>query len=158
MQPLAACRVRRCTCTGTGRRCHSSSLKTNSNVSLTVADVGGVVPLTRLLRDGSPAGQQQAACALAEVGLVPANRDIIAEAGGIQALVSLLTSTVVGTPETAARALANLARDELYTPDDGGAPPDPVDGETEQMSRQSISPASLRSEAPPNPQGRGVKP
>ena len=105
----------------------SRLLKSNASVSTTVADVGGVVPLVRLLRDGSPAGQQQAACAVAEVGLVPENRDVIAEAGGIMALVSLLSSSVVGTPETAARALANLARDGLITPDDGGAPPDDED-------------------------------
>ena len=39
----------------------------NSGVSTMVAEMGGVPPLVRLLRDGSPAGQQQAACATAEV-------------------------------------------------------------------------------------------
>lgn len=93
-----------------------------------------MLPLVRLLRDGSPAGQQQAACAIAEVGNIPANRDAIAEAGGIDKLVALLTSTVVGTPETAARALANLARDDVVTPDDGGAPPDVEAGSTEEKA------------------------
>ena len=74
-----------------------------------------------LLRDGSPARQQQAVCAIAEVGLLPENRPLIAEANGIPSLSALLTSGVVGTPETAARAIyvANLARDGLLTPDDG---------------------------------------
>ena len=84
--------------------------------------VGGIVPLVQLLKDGSPAGQQQAVCAIAEVGLLPETRPLISEAGGIPSLSALLTSGVVGTPETAARALANLARDGLVTPDDGGAP------------------------------------
>ena len=65
----------------------------------------------RLLQSGSPPGQQQAACALVEVAVVPRNRGVIAEAGGIDAMVGLLTSSVVGTPETAARALANLAKE-----------------------------------------------
>lgn len=100
----------------------SRLLKSSTSVSLIVAKVGGIVPLVQLLRDGSPAGQQQAVCAIAEVGLVPENRPLISEAGGIPSLASLLTCGVVGTPETAARALANLARDDAETPDDGGAP------------------------------------
>ena len=59
-----------------------------------------------------------------QVGLLPANRDVIAEAEGISSLVAMLASPVVGTPETAARALASLARDRETTPDDGGAPPE----------------------------------
>ena len=105
----------------------SRLLKSNSSVTLTVAEVGGIVPLVNLLRHGSPAGQQQAACAIAEIGLTPANRDLVADAGGINALVALLTSNVVGTPETAGRALAHLSRNESETPDDGGAPPEAVD-------------------------------
>ena len=48
--------------------------ESSTSVSLIVAKVGGIVPLVRLLRDGSPAGQQQAVCAIAEVGLLPENR------------------------------------------------------------------------------------
>ena len=52
-----------------------------------------------LLRDGSPARQQQAVCAIAEVGLLPENRPLVAEANGIPSLSALLTLGVVGTPE-----------------------------------------------------------
>ena len=100
----------------------SRLLKSNPSTSIIVAEVGGIVPLVSLLRTGSPLGQQQAVLAIAEVGLVPKNRPIIAEAGGIQCLGALLTSDVLGTPETAARALAYLARDGVNTPDDGGSP------------------------------------
>ena len=99
----------------------SRLLKCNEKVSLTVAKVGGIVPLVKLLKDGSPTGQQQAVCAIAEVGAMPENRSLIADAGGIPRLAALLTSDVMGTSETAARALAHLARDGFETPDDGGA-------------------------------------
>ena len=88
-----------------------------------LAQVGAITPLVRLVRLGKPAAQQHAACALAEIAVFPEHRDAIAfEAGGIPPLVQLLKSTVVGTPEMAARALAHLARDELVCGDDGGAP------------------------------------
>ena len=77
-----------------------------------IAAEGGISPLVRLLRMGSDTAKQQAAAALAEVSLVSANRDTIAEVGGIPSLVALLSSPVVGTPEIAARGLANLARDD----------------------------------------------
>jgi hypothetical protein len=67
-------------------------------------------------------------CSLWQVGLLPANRNVIAEAEGISSLVAMLASPVVGTPETAARALASLARDHATTPDDGGAPPEAETG------------------------------
>ena len=92
-----------------------------------------------LLRDGSPARQQQAVCAIAEVGLLPENRPLIAEANGIPSLSALLTLGVVGTPETAARALANLARDGLLTPDDGCAG---THGTPLEASRAVAEPAS----------------
>jgi hypothetical protein len=56
-----------------------------------------------------------------QVGLLPANRNVIAEAEGISSLVAMLASPVVSTPETAARALDSLARDHATTPDDGEA-------------------------------------
>jgi hypothetical protein len=62
-----------------------------------------------------------------QVGL-PANRNVFTEAEGISSLVAMLASPVVGTPETAARALASLARDHATTPDDGGAPPEAETG------------------------------
>ena len=81
----------------------------NPTVSVAVAEVGGVMPLVRLLTTGSGAAQQ-AASALAELCLVGKNRDAVANAGGILPLITLLNSRVIGTPETAARALAHLAR------------------------------------------------
>ena len=119
----------------------SRLLKATSTVSLTVAEVGGIVPLVRLLRDGSPAGQQQAAYAIAEVSLTPQNRDLVADAGGIDALVALLTSSVVGTPETAARAISYLARDAYDTPDDGGAPPDAINDNDNPQAQQEAKAA-----------------
>ena len=64
----------------------------NPTVSITIADSGGIVPLVRLIKDGSATSQLQAAAALAEVGLVSANRDVIAKAGGIAPLVAMLSS------------------------------------------------------------------
>ena len=114
----------------------SRLLKCDPMVSLTVAKVGGIVPLVKLLRDGSPTGQQQAVCALAEVGITPANRPLIAEAGGIPRLAALLTSDVMGTSETAARAMSYMARDDLETPDDGGAKNEEDDGTGEETALQ----------------------
>ena len=122
----------------------------NLKVSMTIAESGGIVPLVRLICSGdrlessgqtmlqataalhasahhgaiSPQTMLQATAALAEVSLVPANRELIARAGAIPALVSLLTSAVAGTPETAARALGHLARDgalKLPPSDDAAA-------------------------------------
>ena len=59
----------------------------------------------------------QAAITLCEVGALVKNRR---DAGRIQPLVDPLGSVVVGTQETAARALAKLTRDT----DDNGVPPD----------------------------------
>ena len=89
----------------------------NPAVSVSVAKVGGIVPLVKLLAM-SGAAARQAAAALAELGLVADNRDAIAHAGGVKPLIMLLGSNTFGTPETAARALAHLARAE----DDGVYP------------------------------------
>ena len=88
-----------------------------SGVAIAIASAGGILPLVQLLSSGTPGAQQQAASALAELALVPSNRDLIASAGGIQPLIILLTSATVHTPETAARTLARLA---LEDDDDGG--------------------------------------
>ena len=63
-------------------------LKSSSSIAQEFCgeDGGSVVPLVKLLSTGSAAGQQQAACALAEVALVVDNREPIAAAGGIEAL------------------------------------------------------------------------
>ena len=82
-----------------------------TQVSTMVTEQGGVLALVKLLCNGSPAGQQQATCVIAEIAQSPGSRAAIATAGGIEALVGLLTSNVVGTAEMSARALANLARD-----------------------------------------------
>ena len=79
------------------------------------------MPLVRLIKDGSATSQLQAAAALAEVGLVSANRDVIAKAGGIAPLVAMLSSATPGSAETAARTLANLAR-ENEAPSSSAAP------------------------------------
>ena len=84
----------------------------------------GIGPLVRLLRHGNEAVQQTSAATLAAIALVKVNRDPIARAGAIRPLIKLLSSTTLGTPETAARALAHLARDS----DDLALPE--VDGET----------------------------
>jgi hypothetical protein len=78
----------------------------------------------RLLRHGNEAVQQTSAATLAAIALVKVNRDPIARAGAISPLIKLLSSTTLGTPETAARALAHLARDS-----DDLAHPE-VEGET----------------------------
>lgn len=82
-----------------------------------------VPSLVQLLDAGSPAGQQQAACALGELARIASKRGTLAAAGGIEALIRLLTSPVVGTPEMAARVLSLLARegDEAPPPDEGGS-------------------------------------
>ena len=80
----------------------------NPDVSIEIAEKGGVLPLVKLLAVGSPGAQQQAASVLAELALVGQNRDIIANAGGIEPIIQLLSSTCAGSPETAARVLATL--------------------------------------------------
>ena len=83
----------------------------NPAVSVTVADAGGILPLVNLLGLGGEAAKQ-AAAAIAELSLVAINRVAITSAGGIPPLIQLLSSRVIGTPETAARALAHLARSD----------------------------------------------
>ena len=83
----------------------------NPKVSVAVAEAGGIPPLVLLLKTTNNASQQ-AAAALAELSLVAHNRDPIINAGGVEPLLKLLNNRTVGTPETAARALAHLARSE----------------------------------------------
>ena len=89
----------------------------SAQAAIAVAEAGGISPLVRLLsRAGSEALQQAAAAALAALSLVPSNRDVVANAGGIRPLIALLKSGYVGTAETAARALAHIARDSSAGP------------------------------------------
>ncbi|KOO32569.1 beta-glucan synthesis-associated [Chrysochromulina tobinii] len=67
-----------------------------TQVSTMVTEQGGVLALVKLLCNGSPAGQQQATCVIAEIAQSPGSRAAIATAGGIEALVGLLTSNVEG--------------------------------------------------------------
>ena len=83
----------------------------NPRVSEAIGDVGGIAPLVRLLLHGSSYSQQQAAACLAELALLPDNRDAIASAGGIEPLIRLLDVPTQGTAELAARCIGNLARD-----------------------------------------------
>lgn len=80
----------------------------NAAVATMVAEEGGIMPLVKLLHTESGAATQ-AAATLAELALVAKNRDPIANASGIDPLINLLGSRMVGTPETAARALAHIA-------------------------------------------------
>lgn len=104
--------------------------RSSNEVSSAVAESGGILPLVRLVREenGKPiasiTAQLQSAAAIAEVSSVPANRDLVADAGGIKPLVNCLSSSTPGIPETAALALARLARDHFESGDDGGAEPD----------------------------------
>ena len=88
----------------------------NEAVSERLAEVGGVGPLVRLLTNESSYAQQQAVAAIAELALLPANRDTIAICGGLQPLVRLLTCPTKGTAELAARAIGHLSRNQK----DGG--------------------------------------
>ena len=84
----------------------------SSKAAASIAKAGGIKPLVSLLHGGTPATQQMAAGALAAIGLVAENRDLIASAGAVVPLVKLLYDKTMGTPETAARVLANLARED----------------------------------------------
>lgn len=86
--------------------------RSNADVCVEIADRDGIFPLVKLLSAGSAGAQTQAACCLAELGLVAKNRDKIANAGGIEPTINLLTSQTLGTPETAARVLAHLAHED----------------------------------------------
>ena len=84
----------------------------NTEVSIQIAAQGGVLPLVRLVESGSAGSQQQAASCLSELALVPKNRNIVANAHGIQPIIALLCSPTSGTPETAARVLARLSHED----------------------------------------------
>ena len=86
--------------------------RSNPDVAVEIAEQGGIMPLVKLAEAGLPGAQQQAASVLAELALVPKNRDMIANAQGIQPMINLLVSSAVGTPETAARVLAHIAHEE----------------------------------------------
>ena len=60
-------------------------------------------------RGGSARARKKAAAALLDLAAVPANRQLVAEAGAIPAVVRLLGSGSAGVQERAAAALANLA-------------------------------------------------
>ena len=92
--------------------------RTNPDVSFMIADKGGIIPLIKIIsrseEEVTPGAKQQAASALAELALVSSrNRDSIANSGGIEPLIRLIDSSTIGTPETAARALAHLSREDL---------------------------------------------
>ena len=78
-------------------------------VSITVAEKGGIPPLVRLLAQGSPGASQWACAVLGQLAMVSQNRDKIANANAIPKLILLLSSATVGTPETAARVISRLA-------------------------------------------------
>ena len=94
--------------------------RSNPDVSIQIAEQGGILPLVKLVEMGTPGSQQLAASCLAELALVPKNRDLIANAGGIETLIKRLVSPTPGTPEAAARVLAHLAHDDGITARDEG--------------------------------------
>lgn len=92
-----------------------------------VVSAGGIPPLTRLLRAGSPGAKQHAALTLAQltrngsaesdshIGPISAVQVDIAEAGAIAALVEWLTDPSLGQPSMAARALADIGMGNAAT-------------------------------------------
>ena len=81
----------------------------NAEVATEIASSNGILPLVKLLGSGSSGSQLRGASCLAELALVPKNRDMIANAGGIEPIIKLLTSAHKDSPETAARVLAHLS-------------------------------------------------
>ena len=81
-------------------------------VSIHIAEAGGIIPLVKLLGSGTAGARLQSASALAELALIPLARDSIAAADGIEPLIALLVSTHANTSETAARTLSHIALDE----------------------------------------------
>lgn len=80
---------------------------------VSIALCGGIDPLVSLLRTGTPAAREVAACALWYLGVNNDNKIAIAQAGGVPALVQLLQDPALGAgglaKEAAAKALWNLA-------------------------------------------------
>ena len=95
-------------------------------VAVIIAEAGGIVPLVKLISQGSQSpdaqglvsvgAQHLAVTALADLAVVSKNRDEIAHANGIKPLIRLLSAPTNGTPEVAARALARLALDDETAP------------------------------------------
>ena len=99
----------------------------STRAAVAIAEAGGILPLVKLLTIGSPATQQMAAATLSALGFISVNRNPIADANSVKPLVGLLWSTTLGTPETAARALSHLARDEAKGMDDVSDDEEPKD-------------------------------
>ena len=79
-----------------------------------IADAGGVPPLVDLARAGTPRQKEQAAAALANLTVDPDNRSRVVGAGGIAALVPLMSGGETERQRSFAHAcLSNLAVDEM---------------------------------------------
>ena len=114
----------------------------NADVSAEIAEKAGIVPLVRLLSQGTNGSKQMAASCLTELALVSRNRDMIANAGGIDATTRLLSSPTIGTPEVAARMLAHLAyKDDERDPSEEPTPREEGDmrGSGERRSKMHVS-------------------
>jgi hypothetical protein len=96
-----------------------------------------------LLRTGSPGAQQWATALIAEIALVPETRDPLAKAGAVPPLTALISSGTVGTPEVAARALANLA----LADDDGAAAEEGAGANEPESLLRTSSPGKLPEKA-----------
>ena len=108
----------------------------------------------RLLTEGTPGAQQQAAAALAELTVVDKNRDLVSIASGIGPLIGLLASPVVGTPTAAARVLAHLSReDEAAAESEGAAKLEPEGKEPSYSRASKESRASRESQASTDSEG-----
>ena len=127
----------------------------NSDVSVEIAEKSGVLPLVRLLSDGSRGSQQQAAGCLTELALVSRNRDIIANAGGIDSTTKLLSSTSVGTPEVAARLLAHLAYQDTHPLHEPGEEPSPRGARDARLRRAARQDVGERRHQPPHQDALG---
>ena len=75
-----------------------------------IVDAQAVPSLIKQLTAGTPATKQMAAQVLGAVAAVVTNRDDMVKSNAIFPLIALLSSLERGTPEAAARVLANLAR------------------------------------------------
>ena len=79
--------------------------------SVQIGDSGVIPCLIKLLSDDTPEGQDSGIGALANLAVIPRNRELIADAGGIEAVIKLLGQTGIDEEvlNMTVGTLANLA-------------------------------------------------
>lgn len=88
----------------------------NSKAQVAIAKAGSIRPLIKIVKEtrgGEPeaiAAREQAAAALAQLAIVPGNRDEVVEAGGIDPLVEQVQTGEPMSQKFAAAAIARLAK------------------------------------------------